>query len=60
MQRRCRIARSQGARPEWLLSAGSIDVRSLVSAEVSLRRAVEGLEIAATPGALKVLVRNDL
>ncbi|WP_437274784.1 alcohol dehydrogenase catalytic domain-containing protein [Sorangium sp. So ce375] len=38
------------------LEAGTVDVRSLVSARLPLDRAVEALAAAAAPGALKVLV----
>ena len=38
------------------LEAGSIEVRSLISARRRLRDAADALELAATPGVLKVLV----
>ena len=38
------------------LAAGSIDVRSLLSARRSLRAAGEALQLAAEPGTLKVLL----
>lgn len=39
------------------LADGAVDVRSLVMAEIPLARGVEGLELAARPGATKVLLR---
>jgi threonine dehydrogenase-like Zn-dependent dehydrogenase len=38
------------------LRSGSVDVRSLVSAKLPLERGVEALDLAARPGALKVLI----
>ncbi len=38
------------------LEAGSIEVRSLISARRPLRDGVEALQLAATPGTLKVLI----
>jgi len=39
------------------LVAGTIDVRSLIAAEMPLERAAEALELAARPGVAKVLLR---
>jgi len=39
------------------LAAGSVDVRSLISAELPLARGVEALEKAREPGVMKVLLR---
>ncbi|HVM97113.1 MAG TPA: alcohol dehydrogenase catalytic domain-containing protein [Candidatus Acidoferrales bacterium] len=41
------------------LSAHRIDVRRLISAERPLQRGVEGLQLAAAPGMLKVLLRPE-
>ena len=38
------------------LETGSVDARSLISDRVSLANALEGIERAARPGALKVLI----
>jgi threonine dehydrogenase-like Zn-dependent dehydrogenase len=40
------------------LETGSIDVASLISGQVPLDRADEGLRLAAEPGALKVLIET--
>ena len=41
------------------LAAGSVDVRSLISARFALRDAVDALRRAAAPGVLKVLLHPD-
>jgi threonine dehydrogenase-like Zn-dependent dehydrogenase len=41
------------------LAARRIDVQLLVSTEVPLARAADALRLAARPGVLKVLIRND-
>ncbi|MFI5365723.1 MAG: alcohol dehydrogenase catalytic domain-containing protein [Candidatus Binatia bacterium] len=41
------------------LGAGSVDVRSLISARFALRDAVDALQYAASPGVLKVLLHPD-
>jgi threonine dehydrogenase-like Zn-dependent dehydrogenase len=38
------------------LHSGEVDVRSLISHRVPLREAIRGLELAASPGVLKVLI----
>jgi threonine dehydrogenase-like Zn-dependent dehydrogenase len=41
------------------LQAGSVDVRSLISARRPLRAAAEALQLAALPGALKVVLSPE-
>ncbi len=41
------------------VSIGSVDIQSLISAQLPLHAAVEALQLASSPGVLKVLISPE-